>query len=62
MAKEISQKTPSVRYIGWDFSHTEEGWLIIEGNASGQMIGPQIVWKKGMKKEICKLLEGVITL
>lgn len=62
LAKEISQITPSVRYIGWDFSHTEEGWLIIEGNASGQMIGPQIVWKKGMKEEICKLLEGVITL
>lgn len=62
LAKEISQRTPSVRYIGWDFSHTEKGWLIIEGNASGQMIGPQIVWKKGMKEEICKLLEGVITL
>lgn len=62
LAKEISQRTPSVRYIGWDFSHTEKGWLIIEGNASGQMIGPQIVWKNGMKEEICKLLEGVITL
>lgn len=62
LAKEISQITPSVKYIGWDFSHTEKGWIVIEGNASGQMIGPQIVWKKGMKEEICKLLEGVITL
>lgn len=56
LAVEMSAQTPSIRYIGWDFAHTENGWVVIEGNGSSQMIGPQIVWKRGFKEDIEKLM------
>ena len=43
---------PSVKYIGWDFAHTDDGWVIIEGNGRSQMIGPQTVFKRGIKAEV----------
>lgn len=58
MAKEMSAKMPGVKYIGWDLAHTDQGWVVIEGNGSGQFIGPQIVWKKGFKKEIERIINA----
>lgn len=55
LAVEIAAQTPSIKYIGWDFAHTDNGWVIIEGNCGGQMIGPQIVFERGYKKDIAKL-------
>lgn len=52
IAKELAAQTGKVHYVGWDFAHTSDGWVVIEGNGGGQFIGPQIVWKKGIKKEI----------
>lgn len=45
MCLEMSAKTPSVKFIGWDLAHTEDGWIVIEGNGKSQLIGPQTVWK-----------------
>ena len=56
LCKELSAKTPTVRYIGWDMAHTDEGWVIVEGNGSGQFIGPQIVWERGIKAEMERYL------
>ncbi len=58
LAKELAEKMPTVRYIGWDLAHTNQGWVVIEGNCSGQMIGPQIVYQRGFKDEIRALLKG----
>ena len=52
ICKEMSAKEPNVRYIGWDMAHTPDGWVVVEGNGGGQMIGPQIVWERGIKAEI----------
>ena len=52
LVKEMAEQTPTVRYVGWDMAHTDKGWVVIEGNGSGQMIGPQIIWKRGFKEEI----------
>lgn len=56
---ELSNQIPSVRYIGWDLAHTNAGWIVIEGNGGGQFIGPQIVWKRGFKKDIEKYVKAV---
>lgn len=56
LAIKMSEMIPTVGYIGWDLSHTNNGWVVIEGNGGGQFIGPQIVWKHGFKEEINKLI------
>lgn len=58
LTKDMAQKSSSVRYIGWDMAHTDKGWVVIEGNGSGQMIIPQIVFQKGFKQEIRNLTGG----
>ena len=52
MCIELSEQMPEVRFIGWDFAHTSNGWVIIEGNGMSQMIGPQTVYKRGCKADI----------
>lgn len=59
LCKTLSAKTPTVRYVGWDMAHTDEGWVIVEGNGSGQFIGPQIVWERGIKAEVEKLFDSM---
>lgn len=63
MAKDISSQVPRVSYIGWDFAHTDNGWIVVEGNGGSQLIGPQIVFQEGMKKrflEIAKRAKSII--
>lgn len=45
------------RYAGWDMAHTEQyGWVMVEGNGSGQFIGPQLTSRKGIRKKIESLM------
>lgn len=53
--KKMAVLMPSIRYISWDMAHTEEGWVIIEGNGTGQFIGSQIVEQRGVKSEVFNL-------
>ncbi|QOS67603.1 hypothetical protein GS424_013950 [Eggerthella guodeyinii] len=59
MCKEMSSLEPRVKYIGWDMAHTDDGWIVIEGNSRGQMIGPQIVWQRGIKADVEALMENM---
>lgn len=59
MCKEMSKQVPTVGYIGWDMAHTDNGWVVIEGNNCGQMIGPQMIWHKGIKAEIRELMHNM---
>lgn len=59
---EMSSKMNKVKYIGWDMSHTDEGWVVIEGNGMSQMIGPQIVWKYGIKSEMEAMMEKMVLM
>lgn len=38
LAKEVAMKIPDATYIGWDFAHTDNGWVIIEANGDGQFL------------------------
>lgn len=57
LAKILSSEIPSVKFIGWDFAYTKNGWIIVEGNGMSQLIGPQTVFKKGIKSEIEYILK-----
>lgn len=53
---EMSKMIPKEKYIGWDLAHTKNGWVVIEGNASSQLIGPQIVFRRGIRKEVAGIV------
>ena len=52
LSRKLSAMTPTVKFVGWDFAHTNQGWVVIEGNGMSQLIGPQIVWERGVKAEM----------
>ena len=52
ICKEMSSQVSDVKYIGWDMAYTDNGWVVIEGNSRGQFIGPQTVFKCGIKAEV----------
>jgi len=57
LAKTISEKTAGVKYIGWDFAYTENGWDIVEGNGKSQLIGPQLTMQQGIKAEVMSIIQ-----
>lgn len=59
LATEASKRMPNVKYLGWDLAHTDYGWIVVEGNGGGQMIGPQIVWQRGVKDEVERIMEDM---
>ncbi len=62
ICREIAAKMPSLRYIGWDMAHTDNGWGVTVGNGMSQLIGPQIVWKRGIQAEIEAYLSNTDTI
>ena len=57
LCKQISTEIPTVHIIGWDLAHTKDGWVIIEGNSMTEVIGPQSTKRKGMRREIEKIIK-----
>jgi hypothetical protein len=54
LVSEISRVYPSVRCIGWDFAHTDVGWVLIEANGRPQFTSKQIM-EGGMKDKLYKI-------
>ena len=52
LCREMSAQIPSVKLIGWDMAHTDGGWVVIEGNGKTQFIGPQTVFKRGIRTDV----------
>lgn len=55
MAKELATVVEGNRYSGWDLALTENGWVMIEGNARGQFVW-QIPTQKGYLAEANEIL------
>lgn len=51
LCAKAAMRVPKVRCIGWDLAHTEQGWVLIEGNDRCQMIGAQMTQQRGLRKE-----------
>ena len=56
LAKECANKLENVNYVGWDLALTSSGWCVVEGNEYGDCVGPQIIYKKGLRKEFEQLI------
>lgn len=56
LCKEAAVTVKDIGYLSWDLAYTEKGWVVIEVNEVGQFIIPQIVMKRGIKRELEKSL------
>ena len=56
---QCMNKVPNVKYVGWDLAHTNDGWVIVEGNHTGQFVGQQMPRHTGCAKEIKDILKSV---
>ena len=51
-AFELSNRLPTLRYIGWDFVYNKDGeWIIMEGNENAEISSPQLIYHRGMREE-----------
>ena len=48
LAEKCADVMPELRFIGWDFAYSTEGWILVEGNAQAQCVAPQITEYGGM--------------
>lgn len=56
LTKEIHSLFPKHKYIGWDFAHTDNGWVLIEGNW-GEFIAQQSTMERGYKQEFLEYID-----
>ena len=52
MCRKLSAELDTVRLIGWDTACTDRGWIIIEGNALTEVIGPQSTSLRGIREDV----------
>ena len=50
--KKLSNVLPEQLYVGWDIAHTDNGWVMIEGNSWSQMGLQQIGTMVGLRDKI----------
>ena len=56
-AFELSERLPTLRYIGWDFVYDKDGeWIVMEGNENAEISSPQIIFHRGMRDEFEQLI------
>lgn len=59
ICKAAAEEETDMNYLSWDMAYSERGWCVIEVNAIGQLIVPQIVQQRGIKKEIEAYLKNM---
>ena len=56
-AIEMSERLPTLRYIGWDFVYDKDGeWIVMEGNENGGISSSQLIHHRGMREEFEQLI------
>lgn len=56
LCEEVAMKTEKINMVGWDFAHTEDGWVVVEGNDSPHIIAQQMILG-GLKEVMDRLLK-----
>lgn len=56
LAKELALVVPEQRLVGWDLAHTEDGWVMVEGNSCSMFVGWQLTRKTGWRPTAEKFL------
>lgn len=47
--KELAKEISEMHCVGWDLAHTDNGWVLVEGNARPQCVTIQSFTKKGYR-------------
>ena len=56
-AIEMSERLPTLRYIGWDFVYDKDGeWIVMEGNENAGISSSQLIHHRGMREELEQLI------
>ncbi len=50
LVRELALVVPDQLYVGWDLAYTDNGWIMIEGNAWSQFVVYQIPRRSGIRK------------
>ena len=56
LVEKLMMIKPEIRYVGWDLAHTSKGWVVVEGNHEGQLVG-QMPLHRGCAKEAKMIME-----
>ena len=55
--EEMSERLPTLRYIGWDFVYDKDKeWIVMEGNENAEINSPQLIHHRGMREEFEQLI------
>ena len=56
-AIEMSERLPTLRYIGWDFVYDKDGeWIVMEGNENAGISSSQLIHHRGLREEFEQLI------
>lgn len=61
LAKHMIDYNPKCHYVGWDLAHTDQGWVLVEGNSCGQFVGFQLPTQKGIRQHLLSLAPKCLT-
>ncbi|MBR3268364.1 MAG: hypothetical protein IKI58_06530 [Oscillospiraceae bacterium] len=46
---KLAEVVPEIHFIGWDLAHTENGWVMVEGNENCYIIAKQMIDDRGLR-------------
>ena len=52
LVRHLADRIPENRWTGWDLALTDDGWVLVEGNSHGAMVGWQLTLGKGFRTEM----------
>jgi len=55
LTQKLARIVPEQKYVGWDLALTKDGWIVVEGNANGQLVH-QYADKSGCRAAMEKIL------
>ena len=56
LAEELARVIPEQKIVGWDLAHTDDGWVMVEGNSKSMFVGWQLTQRKGWRSTAEKVL------
>ena len=56
LGETVAKQIPKVKLIGWDFAWSDKGWLVIEGNPTGQIGTVQGATLTGIRAQLDALM------
>ena len=58
LTKKLTNIRQDAGYVGWDLAHTQNGWVMVEGNSHAQLLMQQMFFTRGFRNEIdCIMME-----